>query len=69
MSEKIKHKFRPSWTVIGRFPDYETASIARGNSTPAGFQSKIHKQEQGFAVKIRPEPKDEAPSSPAAKEA
>ncbi len=42
-----------SWTVIGRFPDFETADLARKNSTPSGFQVKVHKQEQGFAVKIR----------------
>jgi hypothetical protein len=53
MSENTTNNYGKPWTVIGRFPDFATADLARKNSTPAGFQAKIHKQEQGFAVKIR----------------
>lgn len=58
MSANTTSNYGKPWTVIGRFPDFETANLARAGA-PAGFQAKIHRQHEIFVVKIRELPKDE----------
>ena len=47
-----KSNFGMPWTIVGRFPDFETADGVRSKMEP-GFEAKIHRQHELFAVKMR----------------
>ena len=46
------------WTTVGTYQDFASAAATRDKVSNHGNQTKIHKQENGFAVKVRSVPQD-----------